>query len=64
MRAIPLAAALASPSVVPLAANPTRRPPRMAAPHDTAAANDNRSPAGTYVGDTLVLRLTVATVSW
>jgi FtsP/CotA-like multicopper oxidase with cupredoxin domain len=28
------------------------------------AANDNRTPSGTYVGDTLVLRLTVATVVW
>jgi FtsP/CotA-like multicopper oxidase with cupredoxin domain len=73
MRAIPsasgsvllaLAAALASPSVIPMSASPTGRPPRLAAPRDIAAANDNRTPAGTYVGDTLVLRLTVATVSW
>lgn len=28
------------------------------------AANDNRTPAGTYVGDTLLLRLTLATVAW
>ena len=28
------------------------------------AANDNRKPAGTYAGDTLVLRLTLATVAW
>src|SRR5690242_17562916 len=30
----------------------------------TVTANDNRTPAGTFVGDTLVLRLTVATVDW
>ncbi|HJP87321.1 MAG TPA: multicopper oxidase domain-containing protein, partial [Gemmatimonadaceae bacterium] len=30
----------------------------------TVVANDNRTPAGRYVGDTLVLRLTVATVAW
>jgi manganese oxidase len=33
-------------------------------PAATVAANDNRTPAGAYVGDTLVLRLTVATVAW
>ncbi len=27
-------------------------------------ANDNRTPAGSYLGDTLVIRLTVATVAW
>lgn len=27
-------------------------------------ANNNRTPAGAYVGDTLLLRLTVATVAW
>jgi FtsP/CotA-like multicopper oxidase with cupredoxin domain len=30
----------------------------------TVTANDNRRPAGKYFGDTLVLRLTVATVDW
>ena len=30
----------------------------------SALANDNRIPAGTYAGDTLVLRLTVAPVTW
>ncbi|HET9636719.1 MAG TPA: multicopper oxidase domain-containing protein [Gemmatimonadaceae bacterium] len=37
------------------------------APHVAPAVvmtNDNRTPAGTYLGDTLVLRLTVATVAW
>jgi manganese oxidase len=35
-----------------------------AVPPAAVTANDNRTPAGTYVGDTLVLRLTVATVAW
>jgi FtsP/CotA-like multicopper oxidase with cupredoxin domain len=36
-----------------------------AAPADQfAAANDNRTPAGSRVGDTLVLRLTVSPVMW
>ena len=30
----------------------------------TAAPNDNRTPAGTHVGDTLLLRLTVSNVAW
>jgi len=29
-----------------------------------AAANDNRTPAGSHVGDTLVLRLAVSAVKW
>src|SRR5689334_22886795 len=31
---------------------------------DEPTANDNRTPAGGYAGDTLVLRLTTATVAW
>src|SRR5262245_51993869 len=31
---------------------------------ERAVANDNRTPAGTMVGDTLALRLTVALVAW
>ncbi len=37
--------------------------PKRPAP-TAVIANDNRTAAGTYVGDTLVLRLTVATVAW
>ena len=37
--------------------------PKRAAPV-SVIANDNRAAAGTYVGDTLVLRLTLATVAW
>jgi FtsP/CotA-like multicopper oxidase with cupredoxin domain len=32
--------------------------------YQSAAANDNRTPAGTYVQDTLVLRLTVSQAIW
>jgi FtsP/CotA-like multicopper oxidase with cupredoxin domain len=73
MRAVPsvsslvlvaFAAALPSPAAATRGADTIGRPRWMTAPRDTAAANENRTPAGTYAGDTLVLRLTVATVSW
>src|SRR4051812_4766826 len=35
-----------------------------AAPAPTAIANDNRVPAGTQVGDTLLLRLSLTTAAW
>src|SRR4051812_10908881 len=46
----------------PTATGHTEHLERPTAPE--AVANVNRTPAGTYVGDTLVLRLTVATVAW
>ena len=45
------------------AAKPVGRAAATGAPA-AVAANDNRTPAGTYVGDTLVLRLTLTTVAW
>ena len=39
---------------------PTARPAMPSA----AVANDNRVPAGTHVGDTLLLRLTVTPAAW
>ncbi|HZE07122.1 MAG TPA: multicopper oxidase domain-containing protein [Gemmatimonadaceae bacterium] len=57
------AALVASTLTVTAAGNPVAVVPPAVAP-SAVAANDNRTPAGTYVGDTLVLRLTVATVAW
>jgi manganese oxidase len=57
------AALVASSLAVTAAGNPVARVAAVVAPR-SVAANDNRTPAGTYVGDTLVLRLTVATVAW
>jgi len=45
------------------AANPASRVAPSVLSH-VVAANDNRTPAGTYVGDTLVLRLTLDSVAW
>ena len=45
------------------AANPVA-PLAPTVPSQVVTSNDNRTPAGTYVGDTLVLRLTLATVAW
>src|ERR1043166_2947665 len=53
---------VASSLIVTVAGKPVATVAR-AAP-GTVTANDNRTPAGTYVGDTLVLRLTLATVAW
>lgn len=53
--------------LVSMAALPTApRPAAIAhgAPVERAVPNDNRTPAGTYVGDTLVLRLTVKLATW
>ncbi|HEX9249602.1 MAG TPA: multicopper oxidase domain-containing protein [Gemmatimonadaceae bacterium] len=57
------AAVVASSLTITAAANPVARV-APTAPPQAVAANDNRRPAGTYVGDTLVLRLTLATVAW
>lgn len=57
------AAVVASSLTITAAANPVARV-GPTAPPQAVAANDNRTPAGTYVGDTLVLRLTLATVAW
>jgi len=57
------AAVVASSLAITAAANPVARV-APTAPPQAVAANDNRTPAGTYVGDTLVLRLTLATVAW
>jgi len=58
------AAALVASSLIVTAAGKSfgRVAPAIAAVAVTA--NDNRTPAGTYVRDTLVLRLTLATVAW
>jgi manganese oxidase len=45
------------------AGNPDARVAPVVAP-GPVTANDNRTPAGTYIDDTLVLRLTVTTVAW
>jgi FtsP/CotA-like multicopper oxidase with cupredoxin domain len=57
------AALVAFSMVLTAAANPAGRVVPAGAP-TAVAANDNRTAAGTYVGDTLVLRLTLATVAW
>ena len=44
-------------------AKATDRARQLPAP-PIASANDNRTPAGTYVGDTLVIRLTAGTATW
>ena len=44
--------------------NPALRVSRSLPPIDEPTANDNRTPAGRHAGDTLVLRLTTATVAW
>lgn len=36
----------------------------LTVPPQAVTANDNRKPAGTYIGDTLVVRLTISTVAW
>ena len=54
---------MASGPVVPTAAKRANSHERVATPPE-AAANDNRAPAGTYIGDTLVLRLTATTAVW
>ena len=72
-----VAATIASLFIVPVGMAPPSAPPRpigLFAPASTgiprgafverALPNDNRTPAGTYVGDTLVLRLTVTPVNW
>jgi FtsP/CotA-like multicopper oxidase with cupredoxin domain len=59
---VAVAALTASRASAPTATNHPDRARRS--PAATVAANDNRTPAGAYVGDTLVLRLTVATVAW
>jgi len=56
-------AVLVASSVIVTAAGKPVATVARAAP-GTVTANDNRTPAGTYVGDTLVLRLTLATVAW
>ncbi|HJQ52716.1 MAG TPA: multicopper oxidase domain-containing protein [Gemmatimonadaceae bacterium] len=56
-------AIVASTFALEAAAHPIRRGP-SAVPPGPVTANDNRTPAGTYVRDTLVLRLTVTTVAW
>jgi FtsP/CotA-like multicopper oxidase with cupredoxin domain len=60
LRAVAL---VASSLAVTAAGNPVARVAAVVAP-GPVAANDNRTPAGTYMGDTLVLRLTLATVAW
>ncbi|MFN2601493.1 MAG: multicopper oxidase domain-containing protein [Gemmatimonadaceae bacterium] len=60
---IEAAAIVAFSLAVTAAANPVVRV-APAGPPETVAANDNRTPAGAYVGDTLVVRLTLATVAW
>ena len=57
------AAIIASTLALTPAANPVARV-APTAPPQAVGANDNRTPAGTYVGDTLVVRLTLATVAW
>lgn len=57
-----IAALAASRTSVPPVANRADLLHRIAA--GPVSGNDNRTPAGRYVGDTLVLRLTVATVAW
>ena len=72
-----IAATIVSLSLVPVGVAPPSAPPqpigltvpaRAAIPRgaslERALPNDNRTPAGTYVGDTLVLRLTVTPVNW
>src|SRR6185437_2929661 len=62
------AALVASSLAVTAVGNPGTRVARAVGPGavvpGAVVANDNRTPAGTYVGDTLVLRLTVAPVAW
>jgi FtsP/CotA-like multicopper oxidase with cupredoxin domain len=57
------ATAVASSLGLTAAANPVPGSAPTAAPH-AVAANDNRTPAGSYIRDTLVVRLTLATVAW
>jgi manganese oxidase len=61
--ALRAAALFASSLAVTAAGNPVARVAAGITP-GPVAANDNRTPAGMYMGDTLVLRLTVTTVAW
>ena len=54
---------MATGPVVPAAPNHSKSHERTATPPE-ANANDNRAPAGRYVGDTLVLRLAATTAVW
>lgn len=56
--------AAAFPSGARLHGTSTGRPRRVASAEPIAAPNDNRVPAGRYVGDTLALDLTVVTAAW
>jgi FtsP/CotA-like multicopper oxidase with cupredoxin domain len=51
------------PAAAAVLANETREVSAVSAP-PTALANDNRTPAGTLVGDTLVVRLAVGPAAW
>jgi len=55
---------LASLVAVSLASSALIHARPVIAPLERAVANDNRTPAGTMVGDTLALRLTVTPVAW
>lgn len=58
------AVAAAVPSAASFSTSLAPRAHRGPPPAVVAVPNDNRVPAGSYVGDTLLLRLTVAPVAW
>ena len=61
---MPAHRSLASLVTISLASSALIRARPVIAPLERAVANDNRTPAGTMVGDTLALRLTVTPVAW